>query len=85
MAQSGPPLPLFYNLFFLWIEPVSTAVGAYYAFFLQRDYMSMTYSSVSAPVLGVSTGESIVLYQLANLYFCFALVGLTTKRIQLPR
>lgn len=77
MAQagpvSGPSLPLYYRLFFLWIEPVATAVGAYYAQFLQREYMAMTYSSTAAPVLGVSTGESIVLTQLANLYFCFAL------------
>lgn len=67
-----PSLPLIYSVFFLYIEPVATAVGAYYAFFQQSEYMRMTHSTPTS-VLGVSTRESIVLYQLANLYFCFAL------------
>ncbi|GAB7353110.1 hypothetical protein MBLNU459_g3651t1 [Dothideomycetes sp. NU459] len=66
-------LPLIYRLFFLYIEPVATAVGAYYAHFLQHDYLQMTYSSASAALLGPSVRESIVLSQLANMYFVFAL------------
>ncbi|KAF2773190.1 hypothetical protein EJ03DRAFT_265450 [Teratosphaeria nubilosa] len=66
------PLPLAYQVFFLWIEPVATAVGAYYAWFAQDEYMSLTHYNLSSH-LGVSTRESIVLYQLANLYSVFAL------------
>lgn len=77
MARSGSgsvaPLPLLYTLFFLYIEPVATAVGAYYAHFQQSEYMRLTYPWTTTAVLGVSTPESIVLTQLANLYFVFAL------------
>jgi hypothetical protein len=73
MAQSAAPsrIPLLYRLFFLYIEPVATAVGAYYAWFDQKAYMHLTVPSVLGTTL--STRESIVLYQLANLYFVFAL------------
>ena len=65
-------IPLVYRLFFLWIEPFSTAVGAYYAHFDQKHYLQWTYSTVTAPVVTVPTVSSIVLTQLANLYFVFA-------------
>jgi hypothetical protein len=59
---------------------VATAAGAYYAFFGQREYMDMTMASdlnvLSAQdgsSIGVSTRESIVLNQLANMYLAFAL------------
>ena len=74
MAQEGSaPRPLIYTLFFLWIEPVATAVGAYYAHFQQYEYMWQTYQTAALATLGVTTTESIVLTQLANLYFVFAL------------
>nr|POE88303.1 hypothetical protein CFP56_11532 [Quercus suber] len=69
-------LPFVYTLFFLWIEPIATAVGAYYAFLLQPAYKHMTsspYSSSTINLQSVSRVESIVLYQLANLYLVFAL------------
>lgn len=76
MAQQQPNtfyLPLAYRLFFLFIEPVSALVGAYYAHFQQREYLLLT-DAASAPVLGpVPTGTSVVLSQLANLYLLFAL------------
>jgi hypothetical protein len=65
------PSALWYRLFFLYIEPVATAVGAYYAWFQQHEYLDMTYSS--AVTLGPSARESIILSQLANLYAVFAL------------
>nr|POF17292.1 hypothetical protein CFP56_65159 [Quercus suber] len=73
-----PSIPLIYSLFFLWIEPIATAVGAYYAFFLQPAYKHMTGDPFSAAaahrsLIDVSRVESIVLYQLANLYLVFAL------------
>lgn len=68
-------IPLLYRLFFLYIEPVATAVGAYYAALDQKAYMHLTLPSITGGYLGtsVSTRESIVLYQLANLYMVFAL------------
>lgn len=71
--QQGFRLPLPYRLFFLFIEPVSALVGAYYAHFQQREYLLLT-DAASAPVLGpIPPGTSIVLSQLANLYLLFAL------------
>ncbi|KAM0719782.1 hypothetical protein Q7P37_003915 [Cladosporium fusiforme] len=63
-------IPSLYRLFFLYIEPVATAVGAYYAALDQQAYMHLTLPPNGT---AVSTRESIVLYQLANLYFVFAL------------
>lgn len=71
-APSAASVPWLYSLFFLWIEPFSTLVGAYFSFLQQDEYMRMTFSSAAVPILGVTTTESIVLNQLANLYFVFA-------------
>lgn len=66
--------PLIYRLFFLYIEPVATAVGAYYAHFDQKQYISLTVPSYNpTQLLAPSQVESIVLTQLANMYFVFAL------------
>ncbi|TKA52761.1 hypothetical protein B0A55_13395 [Friedmanniomyces simplex] len=82
MAQGGlnPPIPLPYRLFFLYLEPLATALGALYAFDafgLQTTYLHLTYPSPSSSpaglLLNASTRESIVLNQLANLYLVFAL------------
>ncbi|KAG8630894.1 hypothetical protein KVT40_000034 [Elsinoe batatas] len=72
-ASTSSRLPLLYRLFFLYIEPVATAVGAYYAHFGQKDYLAMTVPSLSPTPLGPSKVESIVLTQLANMYLVFAL------------
>jgi len=47
MAQSVAPLPFVYKAFFLYIEPIATAVGAYYAWFQQDEYMRLTYPTVA--------------------------------------
>lgn len=77
MATPGSPttttIPLAYTLFFHWIEPVATAIGAYYAHFLPATYMSLTQNLAIGLPPTVSTREQIVLTQLANLYFVFAL------------
>ncbi|KAK2604175.1 hypothetical protein N8I77_007126 [Diaporthe amygdali] len=72
--QAGrSPFPILYRLFFLYIEPVSALVGAFFAHFRQSDYLLLTHAA-SAPVFGpIPTGTSIVLSQLANLYLLFAL------------
>ncbi|KAL2128461.1 hypothetical protein VTI74DRAFT_9130 [Chaetomium olivicolor] len=68
---AGFTLPLPYRLFFLLIEPIATAVGAYYAFFDQKTYLDLTHAS-SAPS-PIPLGTSIAMSQLANLYMAFAL------------
>ncbi|CAK4031501.1 Tryprostatin B 6-hydroxylase [Lecanosticta acicola] len=75
MPPSVTPLPSLYTIFFLYIEPIATALGAYYAHFRQDDYMHMTWptAATATATAPVSTGQSIVLTQLANLYFVFAL------------
>ncbi|KAI5248289.1 hypothetical protein E4T43_01516 [Aureobasidium subglaciale] len=74
-ANAAPmsSIALWYRLFFLYIEPLATIIGAYYAWYRQNDYLDMTYASASAVSLGPSARESIVLNQLANMYAVFAL------------
>ena len=81
----APSIPLVYQLFFLYIEPVATAVGAYYAHFQQKDYLSLTVPSATPSVLGPSTAESIVLTQLANMYLVFALNEALVLRVTTNR
>jgi hypothetical protein len=67
-------LPAAYTTFFLFIEPISALVGAFYAHFKPLDYLQMTHLSSSpsyASTIPLST--NIVLTQLANLYLLFAL------------
>jgi hypothetical protein len=71
-TKAGPRLPLWYRLFFLYIEPFSTVIGFYYAFMQQRIYLNLTHL-LSAPQSEIPLGTSIVLSQLANLYLLFAL------------
>ena len=72
MAAVGPPISKLYRYFFLYIEPFSTLVGAYYSFFQQQTYLDLT-NDISSPKNGIPVSTQIVLTQLANLYLCFAL------------
>ncbi|KAF2834499.1 hypothetical protein M501DRAFT_943968 [Patellaria atrata CBS 101060] len=67
-------IPFFYRLFFLYIEPASTILGAYYAYFQPQIYLELTHAS-SAPSSSetIPTGTKVVLSQLANLYLLFTL------------
>ena len=65
-------LPILYRLFFLWIEPLSTIVGAFYAHFLPQVYLELTHAA-SAPTALVPVGTRVALTQLANLYLAFAI------------
>lgn len=80
MAQQQPngfSLPLAYRLFFLFIEPTSALVGAYFAHFQPAYYLALTHAaSAPSPTPGTPfppTGTAIALSQLANLYLLFAL------------
>lgn len=70
--MTPPNIPLIYRAFFLYIEPVSTIVGAYFAWFQPKYYLTLTHQP-SAPILSTPTGTEVVLRQLANLYFAFTL------------
>lgn len=67
--SSVAPLPLLYSAFFLYIEPVSTLVGAVYAHFLKQQYMDLTLGlgqSAATIFPVVTTREDIVLTQLVG-------------------
>ena len=59
-------------MFFLTIEPISALVGAYFANFQPQTYLQLTHVS-SAPHGTIPLGTQVVLTQLANLYFLFAI------------
>ena len=61
-----------YRAFFLYVEPVSALVGAYYSFFEQNTYLQLTHAS-SAPETIIPLSTRIVLAQLSNLYLFFAI------------
>ncbi|ORY01109.1 hypothetical protein BCR34DRAFT_100669 [Clohesyomyces aquaticus] len=70
--NSAAPIPVLYRLLFLYIEPVSTLLGAIFAHFLQPKYLILTHST-SAPGQSVPISTSIVLSQLANLYLLLSI------------
>ncbi|KAF2635743.1 hypothetical protein P280DRAFT_473652 [Massarina eburnea CBS 473.64] len=63
----SPGVPVLYRLVFLYVEPVSTLLGAIYAHYYQHTYLSQTHLA-SAPTTPMPISTSIVLTQLANLY-----------------
>ena len=68
-----PAIPIIYQIFFLWIEPFSTVVGAYYAWFQPVTYLELTHAISAPSILGLPIGTNVALRQLANLYLAFAL------------
>lgn len=69
------PLPTIYWLFFLYIEPLATLAGAYYAALRPSEYLTLTVpGSGSLPNTNPLTPnrEIITLLQLANMYLVFA-------------
>ncbi|KAK5940289.1 hypothetical protein PMZ80_007709 [Knufia obscura] len=68
-----PTIPLINRAFFLYIEPISTIVGAYYAWFQPQYYLDLTHHASAPGLFGVPVGTEVVLRQLANLYFAFTL------------
>ena len=73
MGKHSIPLP--YRLFFLYIEPISAIVGAFYAGIKPIEYLTYLSSSPSAVKLAQHppTATVVSLYQLSNLYLLFAL------------
>lgn len=79
MPTPTPSIPAFYRLLYLYIEPLSTVVGAFYAHFLQSTYLDLTHSS-SAPGAAVPISTQVVLSQLANLYLGLAILEASVLR-----
>ncbi|KAI0328241.1 hypothetical protein GY45DRAFT_1282258 [Cubamyces sp. BRFM 1775] len=76
MSSNGfSSIPLAYRLFFLYIEPISAIVGAFYAGIKPSEYLTYLASSSALEKLaqGPTTPTLISLYQLSNLYLLFAL------------
>lgn len=77
MSAAIPFFP--YRLFFLYIEPISALLGAYYAAFKPNEYLRdlslnvVPSSSSAASSSPLTTQTNMVLLQLANLYLLFAL------------
>ena len=59
-------IPAVYRIIYLYIEPISTLVGAVYAHHFQSTYLQLTHAG--SAISPVPLGTSIVLTQLANLY-----------------
>jgi hypothetical protein len=74
MAPSEFKLPAAYSWFFLFIEPISALVGAYYAHFKPLAYLQMTHAASSPSYTStIPLSTNIVLTQLANLYLLFTI------------
>ena len=74
-SSAAVPIPLAYRLFFLYIEPISAIVGAFYAGIRPIEYLTyLTSSPVGAKLAQTPlTATFISLYQLSILSLLFAL------------
>ncbi|KAI0643568.1 hypothetical protein C8Q79DRAFT_975651 [Trametes meyenii] len=68
-------IPFVYRLFFLYVEPVSAIVGAFYAGIKPMEYLAYLASSTAGAKLAQtpSTPTLISLYPRSNLYLLFVL------------
>lgn len=62
-----------YRVFFLYVEPLSALIGAYYAYFQPQTYLDLTHHPSSPQPGNIPTSTQIILTQLANLYLLFAI------------
>lgn len=72
MNKLSTAIPKPYRYIFLYVEPASAVVGAYYSYAQPQIYLDLTHAA-SAPRSGIPLATRIVLTQLSNLYFLFAL------------
>ncbi|OBT54430.1 hypothetical protein VE04_04383 [Pseudogymnoascus sp. 24MN13] len=74
-------LPLLYTTFFLTIEPLSTLLGAYFAYFQPHHYLTLTTPSTpQSTLVPLPPSTAIVLQQLANLYLLLSITEATLLR-----
>ncbi|KAF2020426.1 hypothetical protein BU24DRAFT_982 [Aaosphaeria arxii CBS 175.79] len=62
-------IPVLYRALFLYIEPFSTLAGAVQAHYRQSQYLQLTHPASAPAHDRIPLSTSIVLTQLANLYF----------------
>lgn len=65
-------IPPTYRFFFMYLEPLASLVGAYYALYKPHDYLHWTHAP-SASIGSIPLSTTIVLNQLSNLYLLFAI------------
>lgn len=65
-------IPVAYQAFFLYIEPVATLVGAFYAWFMPSTYLQLIDASSAPGVFGLPLATNVVARQLGNMYLAFA-------------
>jgi len=74
MTSPAFKLPRVYTAFFLFIEPISAIVGAFFAHFRPLDYLQLTHAASAPSYAGtIPLSTTVVLSQLANLYLLFAI------------
>jgi hypothetical protein len=67
-------IPDYYKIFFLWIEPIGSLVGAIAATFFGLQYLVLTHSETTpSGILGIPIATDVALKQLGNLYLLFAI------------
>ena len=66
-------IPLLYQIFLLWVEPVAVLAGAYYAWLKPSTYLEYTHAQSAPGLLGLPVATHVVLRQLGNLYVAFAI------------
>lgn len=65
-------IPLYYRVFFLYVEPLFALIGAIYAGIYPTDYFALTGRPPSTPD-SLPLATHVVLRQLANMYLLFTL------------
>lgn len=74
MTHYAPTLSIFYRIFFLYIEPFFSIIGAYYAYFSPSTYLYLTHPvAYSSDSFVVPIATRTTLAQLANLYLLFGI------------
>ena len=75
MPAATSSIPFFpYQLFFLYLEPISALAGAYYAALQPADYLrDLSLASSVMPIVVNTKQTNMALAQLSNLYVLFAL------------
>ena len=71
-GKAEAPVKWIYRCFFLYIEPFSALLGAYYAFSQPEIYLDLTHAA-SSPKVDIPISTQIILGQLSNLYLFFAM------------
>lgn len=81
MPPKTAPIPLPYTVFFLWVEPLATLLGALCAFFWPQSYLNLTHPATAlAKHLPMPTATWVALRQLGNLYLAFAMTEAAVLR-----